>query len=49
MWVATEGGLSEIDPSSDSVVREIPLVDVTRSAGGTDVGYLDDVVWVSIE
>lgn len=49
VWVATEGGLSEIDPASDSVVRELRLVEVTRSAGGTDVGYLDDIVWVSIE
>lgn len=30
----------------DSVVA---VDEVTRSAGGTDVGYLDDVVWVSIE
>jgi hypothetical protein len=49
VWAATEGGMSEIDPSSNAVVREFRLVEARRNLGGSDLEYLDGTVWVSIE
>jgi sugar lactone lactonase YvrE len=49
VWVATEGGLSEIDPATNTVVREFRLVERRRDEGGTSVAFLDGTVWLSIE
>jgi len=49
VWAATEGGLTEIDPATNTVRRQVRLVEPKHDFGGSGVAYLDGIVWVSIE
>jgi DNA-binding beta-propeller fold protein YncE len=49
VWATTEGGVTRIDPSTNQVVRTIPLGSYESDTGPTAVGFLDGSIWVSIE
>jgi hypothetical protein len=49
IWAATESGVSEIDPATMTVRREIELVNRTHGLGPMAITYVDGTVWVAIE
>jgi hypothetical protein len=49
VWVSTESGLLELNPSSNRVVRSIDLIAPERETGPSSIAYLNDDLWVSIE
>jgi streptogramin lyase len=49
VWVSTESGLLELNPSSNRVVRSINLIPLERETGPTSIAYLNGDLWVSIE
>jgi streptogramin lyase len=49
LWVATDSGISAIDPNLDRVTATIELGHFETDTGPIGIGYLDGEVWVSIE
>jgi streptogramin lyase len=49
VWVSTESGLLELDPSSNRAVRTINLIEAEHETGPTSIAYLNGDLWVSVE